>query len=143
MADAREAAMMGRTSDGKTVQRPLSPHLQVYRLPMSAMMSITHRFTGIGLGVGTLLLVWWLVAAATSDAAYAQVAWFVTSWLGYLCLFGWTACLWYHFWNGIRHLGWDFGYGYEIDSLRTTGIAMLAATAVLTVLTWVIALVAL
>ena len=143
MSDAREAAMVGRTSDGKTVQRPLSPHLFIYRPQISSALSIFHRFTGVGLGVGTLLLVWWLVAAATSDTAYAHVAWFVSSWLGYLCLFGWTVCLWYHFCNGIRHLGWDFGYGFEINSLRASGIAMLTATAVLTVLTWIIALVAL
>jgi succinate dehydrogenase / fumarate reductase cytochrome b subunit len=143
MTDAREAAMLGRTSAGKTVNRPLSPHLLIYRPQISSVLSIFHRFTGLGLGGGTLLLVWWLVAAATSDAAYAQVAWFVSSWLGYLCLFGWTVCLWYHFCNGIRHLVWDFGYGFEIDTLRASGIAMLTATAVLTVLTWVIALLAL
>jgi len=143
MTDVREAAMVGRTSDGRTVHRPLSPHLQIYRLQISSMMSIFHRITGIGLAVGTLLLVWWLVAAASSDAAYAQVAWFVTSWLGWLCMFGWTVALWYHFCSGIRHLAWDFGYGFEINSLRKSGIAVLAATAVLTVLTWIIALVAL
>lgn len=143
MANVREAAMVGRTSDGKPVNRPLSPHLMIYRPQMSSVLSIFHRFTGVGLGVGTLLLVWWLVAAATSDAAYAQVAWFVSSWLGYLCLFGWTVCLWYHFCNGIRHLGWDFGHGFEITTMRATGIAMLTATAVLTVLTWIIALLAL
>jgi succinate dehydrogenase / fumarate reductase cytochrome b subunit len=140
MTDVREAVMVGRTSDGKTVRRPLSPHLQVYRLPMGPILSITHRITGVGLGVGTLLLVWWLVAAATSDGAYAGVSWFVSSWFGYLCLFGWTACLWYHFCNGLRHLGWDFGYGYEIAEMRNTGIAVLAATAVLTVLTWIVGL---
>ena len=140
MTDVREAVMVGRTSDARTVRRPLSPHLQVYRWQLTMALSIVHRATGIGLGVGTLLLVWWLVAAATSDAAYAHVAWFATSWFGYLCLFGWTACLWYHFCNGIRHLGWDFGYGYAISEMRGTGIAVLAATAVLTVLTWVIGL---
>jgi succinate dehydrogenase / fumarate reductase cytochrome b subunit len=135
--------MVGRTSDGRPVRRPLSPHLMIYRPQISSVLSIFHRFTGIALGAGTLLLVWWLVAAASSDAAYAAVAWCLTSWLGYLLLFGWTAALWYHFCNGIRHLAWDFGYGYEINSLRVSGIAMLTATAVLTVLTWVIGLAAL
>jgi succinate dehydrogenase / fumarate reductase, cytochrome b subunit len=138
MTDVREAVMVGRTSDGRTVRRPLSPHLQVYRWQLTMALSIVHRATGIGLGVGTLLLVWWLVAAAWSDAAYAGVAAFSGSWFGYLCLFGWTASLWYHFCNGMRHLGWDFGYGYEIGEMRGTGIAVLAATVVLTVLTWVI-----
>ena len=143
MTDVREAVMVGRTSDGKPVRRPLSPHLMIYRPQISSVLSIFHRFTGIGLGIGTLLLVWWLVAAATSDAAFAAVAWFVSSWVGYLLLFGWTAALWYHLCNGIRHLAWDFGHGYEINSLRASGIAMLIATAVLTVLTWVIGLAAL
>jgi len=140
MTDVREAIMVGRKSDGTAVRRPLSPHLQVYRPQITSTLSIFHRFTGIGLGVGTLLLVWWLVAAAVSDTAYAAVAWFVGSWLGYLLLFGWTVCLWYHFCNGIRHLGWDFRYGFEVQTLRATGIATLIATAVLTVLTWVIGL---
>lgn len=138
MTDVREAVMVGRTSDGKPVRRPLSPHLQVYRPQITTTLSIFHRFTGIGLGVGTLLLVWWLVAAAMSDAAYADVAWFVGSWFGYLLMFGWTVCLWYHFCNGIRHLGWDFGYGFAPDKLRASGFAMLTATVLLTVLSWVI-----
>jgi len=140
MKDVREALFVGRTSDGKPVRRPLSPHLLIYKLQLPMLLSGWHRITGVGLGAGTLLLVWWLVAAATSDAAYATVAWFVSSPIGYLFLFGWTAALWYHFCNGIRHLAWDFGYGFELPKLRASGFAMLAATAVLTVLTWVIGL---
>jgi succinate dehydrogenase / fumarate reductase cytochrome b subunit len=130
--------MVGRSSDGKLVRRPLSPHLQVYRWQITSVLSIMHRLTGIGVGVGTLLLVWWLVAAATSDAAYATVTGFVRSPVGLLLMFGWTVALWYHFCNGLRHLAWDFGYGYELPQVHKSGYAVLIATAVLTVLTWII-----
>ncbi len=142
MPDIREALMVGRGSAGTPVRRPLSPHLQVYRLPLTAKLSITHRITGVGLAVGTLVLVWWLVAAASSDPAYDRVSAFLRSPIGYLLLFGWSAALWFHFCNGIRHLGWDFGYGLELDASRRNNRIVLVATAVLTVLTWLIALAA-
>ena len=138
MTDVREALMVGRGSDGKPVRRPLSPHLQVYRWQITSVLSIMHRITGIGLGVGTLLLVWWLVAAATSDAAYATVAGFIRSPVGYLLMFGWTAALWFHFCNGIRHLAWDFGYGFELPQVHRSGYAVVVAAVVLTVLTWIV-----
>jgi len=143
MTDGREALMTGRSSDGKPVRRPLSPHLLIYRPQLTSMLSIFHRATGLALGVGTLLLVWWLIAAATSDDAYAIVAGVIRSPIGYLVMFGWTGSLWYHFCNGIRHIAWDFGYGFELPQLRASGYVMLAATLVLTVLTWVIGLAAL
>lgn len=138
MADVRDALMVGRTSDGKLVGRPLSPHLQEYRQPIIAVTSVTHRITGIALSAGTLMLTWWLVAAATSDAAYATASWFIGSWLGLLMLFGWTAALWYHFCAGIRHLFWDFGYGFELATARGMSRVIFAAAAVLTVLTWIV-----
>ena len=137
MADVRDALMVGRTSDGKLVRRPLSPHLQDYKLPIIAITSILHRITGVALCVGTLLLVWWLVAAATSDSAYAAATWFIGSWLGMLMLFGWTAALWFHFCAGLRHLFWDFGYGFELPTARGTSTLVFAAAAALTVLTWI------
>ena len=143
MVDTREALMVARTSDGRTVRRPLSPHLQVYKPQITTALSIFHRITGVALALGTLLLVWWLAAAATSDTAYAGVSWFMRSPIGYLVLFGWTAALWYHFCNGIRHLFWDFGYGLELPTVHASGKAVLAATALLTVLTWVIVFVTL
>jgi succinate dehydrogenase / fumarate reductase cytochrome b subunit len=143
MTDVREALMVGRSSDGKPVRRPLSPHLQIYRPQITSMLSITHRITGIGLGAGTLLLVWWLAAAATSDAAYATVGGFIRSPIGYLLMFGWTAALWFHFCNGIRHLAWDFGYGFELPQVHKSGYAVLIAAAVLTVLTWIVTFAAL
>lgn len=136
MTDVREALMIGRRSDGTAVRRPVSPHLQVYRLPLVAVLSITHRITGVGLAAGTLLLVWWLAAAAGSDAAYATVSGFIRSPVGWLLLFGWSVALWFHFCNGIRHLFWDFGHGFELAEAQASSRAVLVATAVLTVLTW-------
>jgi succinate dehydrogenase / fumarate reductase cytochrome b subunit len=139
MTDTREALMLARNSDGKPVHRPLSPYL-IYRPQITSVLSFFHRIAGCALAVGTLLLVWWLVAAARSDAAYAGVAGFVASPIGYLLLFGWTVALWYHFCNGIRHLAWDAGWGFELPQVHATGWAVLAATVVLTLLTWGIGL---
>ncbi len=89
MTDIRDALMVGRTSDGKLSHRPLSPHLQVYRPQITSTLSILHRATGVALSVGTLLLVWWLVAAARGEDAYATVSGFLRSAIGILLLFGW------------------------------------------------------
>ena len=122
--------------------RPLSPHLQVYKLPLSAVMSITHRITGVGLAVGTLLLVWWLVAAATGPEAFARAQGFIGSFFGLLLMFGWTAALYYHLCNGIRHLVWDAGKSFELTDADRNNKVVLGATAVLTVLTWIVGLIA-
>ncbi len=138
MTDVREAIFIGHTTDGRTVRRPMSPHLQIYKPQITSALSIFHRITGCALSAGTLLLVWWLVAAATSDGAFATVSAVVHTWLGHLVLFGWTAALWYHFCAGIRHLAWDSGYGFELSEVHATGKLVLIATGVLTVLTWLI-----
>jgi succinate dehydrogenase / fumarate reductase cytochrome b subunit len=140
--DARDALMVGTNSDGKPVARPLSPHLQVYRPQITSAMSIFHRITGVALGFGTLLMVWWLMAAAGSAEAFARVQWFLGSWLGVLMLVGWTAALFYHFCNGIRHLWWDAGRGLSIPEVEASGKLALAASAVLTVLAVVVAVIA-
>ena len=116
--------------------RPLSPHLQVYRPQLTSVLSITHRATGVALAVGTLLLVWWLVAAATGPEAFATAQSFIGSWLGLLLLLGWTASLFFHLCNGIRHLFWDAGKGFELKTTYASGWVVLAATVVLTVLAW-------
>lgn len=141
MQDVRDELMVARATDGKLVRRPLSPHLQVYRPQVTSVLSIMHRFTGIALSVGTLLLVAWLVAAAKSPDAYAAVAGFIGSWLGVVLLFGWTAALVYHLLNGIRHLAWDAGYGFELQEVHRTGWTVVIASAALTVLLWIIGLV--
>ena len=141
MRDVRDALLVARTTDGRVVKRPLSPHLQVYRPQISTVLSILHRITGIALSAGTLLLVWWLVAAAVSPHAFDTVQWFIASPVGLVVLFGWTLSLWYHFWAGIRHLVWDAGYGYGKPDFHHTGYAVLIATAACTVLTWIVGLV--
>ena len=119
-----------------TQNRPLSPHLQVYRPQLTSMLSITHRATGVALAVGTLLLVWWLVAAASGPEAYATVQGFIGSIVGRLLLFGWTWALFYHLGNGIRHLFWDAGYGFELKTAYSSGWLVLLASFVLTLGAW-------
>jgi succinate dehydrogenase / fumarate reductase cytochrome b subunit len=139
----RVAGTHGLRTDGTLVERPLSPHLQTYdMLQITSAMSISHRITGVGWSFGLLVLVWWLVAAAAGPAAFARVQWFLSSWIGLLGLFVLTATLWYHTLNGVRHLAWDAGFGFEMPQVYKSGHAVLAGTAALTVLTWVIALVA-
>jgi succinate dehydrogenase / fumarate reductase cytochrome b subunit len=122
--------------------RPLSPHLQVYQPQLTAVLSITHRVTGVALGVGAIVLVWWLVAAATGPEAYDNARDFLGSWIGLVLLLGWTFSLFYHLANGIRHLMWDTGYGLDLESAYRSGYAVLAATVALTALAWIGALVA-
>ena len=140
MADVRDALIIGKNTAGANVRRPMSPHLQVYRPQISSALSIFHRLTGIALSVGSAVLVWWLVAAASGPHAYAVVSGFLRSPVGLIVLFGWTVALWYHFFAGIRHLVWDMGYGYSKPNFHASGWATLAATAVSSVLTWAVGL---
>jgi len=119
-------------------QRPLSPHLQVYRLQLTSALSILHRMTGVALALGSLLLVWWLFAAALGPGPYGAAEAFVGSWLGRLLLFGWTFALFYHLANGIRHLAWDAGWGMALGAVYRTGWIVVAASAALTILAWVV-----
>ena len=116
--------------------RPLSPHLQVYRVQITSGLSILHRITGMGLGLGTLLIAWWLIAAAAGPEAFATAQAFMGSIIGRIILFGFTVILLYHALNGIRHLVWDAGYGLEVDVAGTLGWLVLGATAALSVLLW-------
>jgi len=120
-----------------TPNRPLSPHLQVYRLPLTALMSITHRITGIGLTLGALLLTLWVTAAAYGETQYAQVQDLLGTWLGQLILLGFSFALFYHLCNGLRHLFWDFGRYFELEQVRRTDVAVLVGSVALTVATWV------
>ncbi len=117
-------------------QRPLSPHLQVYKPQMTSIMSILHRMTGAALAVGTLMVVWWLVAAASGPEPYAVAMDFVESPLGTFMMFGWSVALFYHMCNGIRHLFWDTGYLFEIKNAYAAGWIVLCAAALLTGATW-------
>ena len=120
------------------MERPLSPFMfpTWYRFQITSVLSILHRFTGIALAVGSILLAWWLVAVAAGGQLFAAMHAFIASTIGVLLLFLWSVAFFYHLCNGIRHLAWDAGYGFEIRDAYRSGYAVLAATAVLTVLAW-------
>ncbi len=122
--------------------RPLSPHLQVYRWQWSNAVSIVHRATGVGLTAGTLLLVWWLAAAAAGPEAYATAQGFIGSFIGLILLFGWTWALFFHLANGIRHLVWDAGYSFELQNAERGAYMVVGASLGLTILSWIIGLAA-
>lgn len=115
--------------------RPLSPHLGIYRRQISMVMSILHRLTGIWLSLGTLALTYWLVAAAAGPDAYASAQSLLGSWLGQIILWTWAFSLFYHLCNGIRHLFWDAGQGFEIRTLYLSGYSVWIISGLLTLLT--------
>jgi succinate dehydrogenase / fumarate reductase cytochrome b subunit len=117
-------------------QRPLSPHLQVYRPQLTSMMSITHRATGVALTTGTLVLAVWLVAVALGGEIYSMVAMIVAHPLGQFVLFGYSAALIYHALNGVRHLSWDLGFGLTIPEVYRSGHIVLFLTFLLTACLW-------
>lgn len=119
--------------------RPLSPHLQIYRWQVSNTLSILHRITGVVLALGALALVAWLLALATGPDAYAGMRALAGSIPGRLFQLGWSFAFFYHLCNGIRHLGWDAGLGFEKGFARRTGWMAVGAALVLTVLFWLAA----
>ena len=119
--------------------RPLSPHLGIYKFEVQMAMSIMHRITGVGMTLGAVLVVWWLFAAASGPEYFAYAEGVLTSWLGALVLLGSVAALWYHAVNGLRHLAWDCGWGLDMPTVNRSGKVVLAATAALTALTVVFA----
>jgi succinate dehydrogenase / fumarate reductase cytochrome b subunit len=126
---------MGNAKSG--AERPLSPHLQIYRPMLTMMMSIAHRISGFGNAVGFLLLVWWLVAVSIGPDAYAHVSAFFGSIPGRLLLFLFSWSLIHHMLGGIRHLIWDTGYGLDKVSIELFAWATIIGSTVLTVLLWV------
>ena len=125
----------------RSADRPISPHLQIYRWQLTSVLSILHRTAGVVLSAGAILLVWWLVAAASGPETYEGVENFLGSWIGLLVLFGWTTALFYHLCNGIRHLVWDTGQALDLKSTYLGGWLVVGGTAVLTVVTWIAAIV--
>ncbi|MCC5967840.1 MAG: succinate dehydrogenase, cytochrome b556 subunit [Natronohydrobacter sp.] len=115
--------------------RPLSPHLQIYRLPLAAITSILNRITGVGMTLAAMLIVWWFAAGAFSAGYFAFVDGLLTSILGHLILIGSLAALWYHMLNSIRHLIWDTGRMMDVATVEKTSYGVFAGTAVLTLLT--------
>ncbi|MEZ5566056.1 MAG: succinate dehydrogenase, cytochrome b556 subunit [Gammaproteobacteria bacterium] len=120
--------------------RPRSPDVQIYRPQLTSVLSITHRATGVWLGLGSILLVAWLIAVASGGDAYATLDRFLGSWIGAILLFSWTFSLFYHLCNGIRHLAWDLDYGFELPTIYLTGWLVVAVSVILTLLTWATAL---
>lgn len=120
------------------VERPLSPHLFIYKPTLTMTMSIVHRATGASLYFGTLLVAWWLIAAASSPNAYAGVGSFMSSFVGRLILFGYTWALLHHMLGGIRHLIWDTGRGFEPREREWLTVATLVGSISLTIVIWVV-----
>ena len=121
-------------------ERPLSPHLQIYRPQLTSMLSIMHRGTGVFLALGTPLLVYWLMTLAAGPEAYQEMQQCFSHWFLQLILLGWTFALFYHLCNGIRHLFWDIGKGFEMDNLYKSGWAVVGCASILTLVTVVVAL---
>ena len=121
----------------RPVHRPLSPHLQVYKWQLTSVLSILHRATGIALSVGALYLALWAICASASPATYATFQSFNTSILGRIFLGGWLFCAFYHLCNGIRHLFWDAGYGFELKDAYRSGWIVVAVSLIATVVSWI------
>ncbi len=126
-------------ADTRHAGRPLSPHLQIYKRTLTMTLSIVHRITGIALYAGTLLLVWWLTAAATSDQYFDMVQAVFGSLIGKLVLFGFTWALIHHTLGGIRHLVWDVGHGFDLADVERSARLTLAGSIILTIAVWAIA----
>jgi len=118
--------------------RPLSPHLQIYRWPVTMMTSITHRATGVALAAGTVLLAWWLIAIATGPDAYAMVRLAAASPIGLIVIFGFIWSLAFHLLNGIRHLAWDVGLGFAVPTAARTGVLVIVLSVLLAILVFAI-----
>jgi succinate dehydrogenase cytochrome b subunit len=121
---------------GVRPERPLSPHLQIYSPLINMVMSIVHRMTGSALYLGSLLLAWWLIAAATGPDSYNYFLSWCDTWFGKLVLLGYTWALMHHMMGGIRHLIWDSGYGYDLRTVDLLSWGSLAASLILTVIVW-------
>ena len=129
-----------KSAAGRPVARPLSPHLQIYAKPINMVMSIVHRITGVALYFGTLLLAWWLIAAATSPAYFNFVNGLFGTLLGRLVLFGYTWALLHHMLGGIRHLIWDTGRGFDLKTVDRLGWGTIIGSVILTILVWAAAI---
>jgi succinate dehydrogenase / fumarate reductase cytochrome b subunit len=117
--------------------RPLSPHLQIYRPQITSVLSILHRITGFALSVGLLLLAGLIISAAFGQQSFDLVRGQMGTWYGYILLMGWSWAFYYHLCNGIRHLFWDMGKGFELSTVTTSGWAVVLASLTMTAVTWV------
>jgi succinate dehydrogenase / fumarate reductase cytochrome b subunit len=117
--------------------RPLSPHLQIYRPQITSVLSILHRITGFALSVGLLLLAGLIISAAFGQQSFDLVREQMSTWYGYILLMGWSWAFYYHLCNGIRHLFWDMGKGFELSTVTTSGWAVVLASLTMTDVNWV------
>lgn len=120
--------------------RPLSPHLTIYRPQINSVMSIFHRITGVGLALGSVMVVVWFLAAATDAAAFDAVDGLITSWIGGLIMLGSALALWYHFFSGLRHLVWDTGHWFDLATIDWTSYLVIGAAAAMSLVTVIVAL---
>ena len=121
-------------------QRPLSPHLQIYKPQLTSLLSILHRATGVALSIGSVILVSWVVALSLGETAYSSYSMIINNWFGKFVIFGFTFGLFYHLSNGIRHLFWDAGYGYDLKVAYTSGTLVIITSLTLTIATLFIVL---
>lgn len=122
----------------QAAERPLSPHLQIYRWRLPMVTSISHRFSGILLSVGSVVLAAWVIAAAMGEGAFAAVNGHLAAWYGRVLLFAWSFALFYHLCNGIRHLIWDAGWCLERQTAYVAGWIAIGSAAALTVIAWLL-----
>ena len=126
-------------ADANQGNRPLSPHLQIYRPQITSVLSILNRITGIGMSLATVLIAWWFLAAATGAAYFDVVNGFLTSWFGILILVGSLWAFWFHFFNGLRHLRWDVAKGMGMKTVRRSGQIVTGLSIVATILCIILA----
>jgi len=118
------------------VNRPLSPHLQIYKPQLTSVLSITHRGTGVFLTLGALFLSCWLLSVANGPESYTAVQQYILSWYGQIIIYAWVFSLYFHLYNGIRHLLWDVGLGLDIKSTYISGYIVVAVSILFTLATW-------
>jgi len=128
--------MAGVSSERRTRERPLSPHLQIYRPQINMVMSILHRITGAALYVGSLLLAWWLLAAATGPDYFAYVNGLFATWQGMIVLAGYSWALIHHMLGGLRHFVWDTGSGLDIGSVDLLSWSTIVLSVLMTAALW-------
>jgi succinate dehydrogenase / fumarate reductase cytochrome b subunit len=119
-------------------ERPLSPHLSIYRWPITMTLSILHRITGVAMSAGLIALAYWFMAVATGGADYGQAVALMTSMLGRLCLIAWSFAFFLHLANGVRHLFWDVGRGFEIKQANASAWFVLLFAFAMTAIFWVV-----
>ena len=119
-------------------ERPLSPHLSIYRWPITMTLSILHRITGVAMSVGLIVLAGWLVAVAAGGADYERLTTLMSSLFGRICLIGWSFAFFLHLANGVRHLFWDLGHGFEIKQANASAWFVLLLAIAMTAIFWVL-----